>query len=388
VYKWRHADLSVLGLSRFIGMLVPFLTIPILVQTVGLKNWAWIALFQTIGVIFGLIIDLSWATFGAARISNLKFIEQRNTFAAVQGRRFILFILIEILILLCLQLVNTPLDILLSFSSVSFGIASSFSNQWFWIGTGTPLNLFYQEAAPRLLLTLLFVLIIDSKTGVICYFISFILLVFLIGFFFPSPLSVKATHKLDIKLQQDLSFAFTRVLQSSYFLFSLPLLGFLRPEIVSSFAQLERCYRFAMSVTLPINQALQLEMTKRQFSIRSLMRRSFMYSGVSTLVFLFSSSEPFSRYIFKSEFEFSFKYKMFIMLIFIVTFNRSFATKATFSNITTNEFSKYQFYSATLFMLLVFPLTKEFAIWGLVSLMGFCELLTFILVFRRLRTIE
>ncbi len=380
----RNRNLAAIYSARAIIMLVPFVTIPQLIQIFGLNNWGKIAIAQTIGAILGIGVDLSWSTFGASRTKRFKKSEVRILIGIAQRQRLTVLIILEIIALLILLFVENYGDFFLFFWAANFAIASNFSNSWFWISTGKSLQYFVIEAIPKLLITVAFLPFLHNQNSVVIYFSIFTFLNLVLNLALPQGILVLHPPRRIYPIPQELFFGLTRIFQTSYYLSTLPLLNIYHPEMIGRFAILERSYRFVMSVSLPLAQNYQSILMKSTFGIQKVLADGLRYGLLPAFLYLLTLVPSIAEYLFGYRSEINVNSLLFLPLVFIVTLNRIVWLYSTFLGATTTTLSKIQMITSCFFIAICIPVVKFASMSGLIIIMILSETILLLYLLRYL----
>jgi hypothetical protein len=365
-------------------MLVPFVTIPQLIQIFGLNNWGKIAIAQSIGAIIGIGSDLSWTTFGASRIKRFKKSEVRILIGIAQRQRLIVLTILELIALLIILFAENYGDFFLFFWAANFAIASNFSNNWFWISSGKSLQYLLIEAIPKLLITVAFLPFLHNQNSVIIYFSIFTLLNLVLNLALPQGILMFHPSREIYPLPQELLFGLTRIFQTSYYLSTLPLLNLYHPEMIGRFAILERSYRLVMSISLPLAQNYQSILMKSTFGIQKVIADGLRYGLLPAFLYLVILVPNIAEYLFGYRSEVNVNSLLFLPLVFLVTLNRIVWIYSTFLGASTTTLSKIQVITSCFFIATCIPMTIFASMTGLIIIMILSETILLLYLLRYL----
>jgi hypothetical protein len=242
------------------------------------------------------------------------------------------------------------------------------SNWWHFVALGNLKQYLKSELLPRMIPLLLMLLFVNSPNNLMAYLVINILLNFVFCWI---PLRNTFDNLLEAKWLSELAGRLTltswRILQSSYFLFGLPLLALINPAACFSYAIVERLYRFSMTATLPLQDYLMMRTTRRNLP-------SSYWTKVATTQTLFSLfiygvlSVPF---IFEGlvgiENPNQGLSSFFATLVLVVSMNRVFVIRYTKKYSGANHLKKIYLGSALCFLIPVFPAAYFWGGYGMVS---------------------
>jgi O-antigen/teichoic acid export membrane protein len=137
-----------------VGTLVGILAIPIVIRIAGSEAWAVQAVCQSIASMFGVLVGFGWGTTGPSMVASTPQDRRFQLFADSLSSRIYLFILgapLMAAFMVVLQPHYVPLVILGSFAY----LLPSLGAAWYFVGESRPARLFFFDAAPQMLGTLL-----------------------------------------------------------------------------------------------------------------------------------------------------------------------------------------------------------------------------------------
>lgn len=136
-----------------VGTLVGILAIPIVIRIAGTEAWAVQAVCQSIASLFGVLIGFGWGTTGPSMVASTSPDGRFQLFADSLSSRIYLFILgapAMAVFMVFLQPHYVPLVVLGSFAYLMPSLGAA----WYFIGESKPGRLFFFDATPQLLGTL------------------------------------------------------------------------------------------------------------------------------------------------------------------------------------------------------------------------------------------
>lgn len=364
--------------ARLLLSLIPIISLPLFLRVLGKEDWTQLALFQTIGAFLLLLTDLSWSVdgHGKSRLGPgaLKFI---------QIQKYFVFLTISVI---------TVLLAVSSFESVGLNswlgmmaIASmGLSNWWYTLAARDSKKYIYSEVAPRVVPLLVALFFVSTEKHVSWYLITFILLN--IVFCWNGSLNTLELSDFSKALNEickRLKITFSRILQSSYFIFSLPILSILDPKACFGFALIERVYRFCMTTTLPLQDFLIMNKPKGNKFAKSWRGMLVFQPLIAVLVYILLCNPVSFHFLIGTENPNQALTIAFFPLVILVAINRVLMVRFTSNQAEDAKLNFAYLSSALTYIFLAYPLTTVFGPYGIITSSVFAELVLLLTLFNR-----
>lgn len=153
----------------FLSLITPFLFLPILARLAGADAWLAIALGQSAGGFFALVVSLGYNTVGPARVARADQSQRLDLLSSSIHARVTLLIPCSIAAI-AVAVAVAPSGTRLLAGVMAFGMTlTGLSSSWYMIGLGRALLIALYEIAPRLLATIVAAIILITTGQVIWY---------------------------------------------------------------------------------------------------------------------------------------------------------------------------------------------------------------------------
>jgi O-antigen/teichoic acid export membrane protein len=153
----------------FLSLITPFLFLPLLARIAGAEAWLAIAVGQSIGAFFALVVALGYNTVGPAMVAVAPPEERPGVLRASLAARLAVLVPAAVLAVAIAALVSPDgyrlVGALMSLAMVLTGLSSA----WYMIGLGRAGLIALFEIAPRMLATVLAALILVAWADVLWY---------------------------------------------------------------------------------------------------------------------------------------------------------------------------------------------------------------------------
>lgn len=272
-YNYRHmhipSGLSALNTisSYAIGIVastvVGIFTIPVLVSTLGAQQWGILALIQTLGLLFGIVVAFGWGVTGPSQVADTAPVERPKIYHDSLIARLLLAALATPLMAAVILLISDA-SWLTAFLGAGAYLTPLLGATWYFIGEAKPWILFFIDTVPQLLGTVF---------GMILAAISHLLWAFLLTQFLFNVTSIilEVFHILHNKhhIQKVTLPRITHVIKEQYpavtaaltsgLYVNLPLVcvQIFLPQLTPVYAMADKFYKYASAAFSPIQQFLQ-----------------------------------------------------------------------------------------------------------------------------------
>lgn len=145
-----HRRLGGFAFLQFVGLLAPFLILPIIARVGGLGGWSSIAVGQSLGAFLSGVVSYGWNLVGPAKIASIPHTERQDIYAASLANRLIVALLVVPGGALIAGMLSAETHKGVGALAAVAGALGGLSIAWFAIGTGKPMLIFYSELLPRL----------------------------------------------------------------------------------------------------------------------------------------------------------------------------------------------------------------------------------------------
>ena len=341
--------------------LVPLISLPLFLRILGPSQWTQLTLFQMFGAVLGLLVDLAWSVDGHGKIN-----QNRNLIRMVQIQKYMMFFLIIVITLPLAYYFRESVD-LVSWLGMLWIASMSLSNWWHALALGTIKRFTMIELLPRIIPVLSLLLFVKSKGDICRYLITFIFLN--VVFCWNRNIEVRnnlSFYQILTSIFPRLKLVLWRILQSSYYLFGLPILTVISPSNCFTYALVERVYRFSMTATLPLQDYLILRPPMGNKFFSSWKAMTLFQTLFSCMVFLLLSSPViFSSLIGTNNPSYALTICFFLLVSFVAV-NRVLVVQFTKKTFLSKNLNKPYLVSAVIFLATVFPLTYFAGSYGVV----------------------
>lgn len=375
----RITPIAIIYFSRALLALLPLVSLPLFLRILGSDDWTQLVLFQTLGAVLSLIVDLAWSIDGHG-----KDLKDSHLIHKVQIQKYALYLSIGV--------ITVPLSMLLEGSVVAaswLGMLATasmgLSNWWHWLAVGELRRYLLNELLPRVLPLLVLLLFVKNYLQVNLYLTFFILLNMLFCWRKIGKQNRAESYPQILKdIVPRLELVFWRVLQSSYFLFGLPILAIIKPSACFGYALAERIYRFSMTATLPLQDLLILRPPKGTSFLKSWKSMALFQPMASGIIFLILCHPKSFKIFFGIENPDYFLTLFFLILVILVSINRVLLIRFTKIQFKYSSLKQMYLTSTLVFLLFVYPLTTFLGPYGMVLSSALAEL-SFLIQFNRNR---
>lgn len=354
-----------LYISRIMIGIVPFFSIPAIIDGFGRNVWVELVVYQTIGQILATFVELSWNSTGLSRVV---LTNDRRIFLSCFRQKSSIFIALTMFFLTFL-LIAFPINYksIFVFSSLIYSISLGLSNSWAWIGKEQNAKYIKFEALPRILSGIIFLPLVYSGNfllGSIYFFL--LMIVNWSTSFMPINLFCRFSNRVHSEsLQMELKFGITRLIQTVYFSSFLPLHTFLGGTNLFEVAMYDRIYRLTQSLVNPLSQFLssQLLISKSTF-IRKIIALALLNVLYIFLYFLMCFS-LISRLLFKESLVLSLIFILYLVLGVLVRSNTFIGNLYLFKKDLNNYYIFLGLLCSFIFIVLAFPFSKSYGFEGI-----------------------
>jgi len=357
----RITPLVSVYLARAILALLPLISLPLFLEILGPIKWTQLVLFQTIGAVLSLLVDLAWSIDGHGKIEM-----DGNLIRDVQIQKnaiFLAIVAIVIPIAIWMEESVSMVSWLGMISVCSMGL----SNWWHSLAIGKVRSYILVELLPRTIPSLLLLFVIKYEKQISDYFALMIILNLIFCWRkidWPNKFS---TYIIILsKILPRLQLVLWRVLQSSYFLFALPILSIFNPAACFSYALVERVYRFSMTATLPMQDFLILHPPKGK-GFMSTWKSMAIFQPITAVAIFLSFSNPLVFKALTGVDNPSIVLTLwFTILVALVSLNRVLIIRFTKFQLETKSLKKMYLVSSLVFLVSIYPLTTNLGNYGMV----------------------
>lgn len=319
----------------------PLLAIPAITSQYGAVGWSAVAIGQSVGASFAVILELGWGLTGPQRIARQGPRNRQQTLAMAMSTKFALV---------------TPLVVLAS--TISFHLSSGFqweaaavaagatayalNSSWYFIGTGSSVKLLFCDAVPRLVCVASSALLIFAGGELALYpFVGILLPIVVSGLLVIQVEKIQLTHlrgmtpRRQVLIVASQSTALgARALSAIYMSLPITLVSLVAPNAVAVFSAIERLQRIFLQVLAAVPNVMQKWVGQSLGSRRKYRRakKSVFYNAMLGIVagLGFTLIAPtMARFIFADAISVPIEYAAFSgLLIFSVCMSRATGTIA------------------------------------------------------------
>lgn len=252
---------ATVGVSTLVGVLA----IPIVIRIAGTEAWAVQAVCQSVASLFGVLVGFGWGTTGPSMVAGTPPDKRFQLFADSMASRVYLFVLgapVMAALMVVLQPEYLNLVVLGSFAYLLPSVGAA----WYFVGESRPGRLFFFDATPQLLGTLVGIIGL-SLTGrievlVLCQ------LVFNLTGVIVSAIVVLSKGKGLYRVNMNLKQSFSRLSHQSHGVITaatgslyvnLPLIAVSAwlPLQLDLYTMIDRLFRYSVTAFSPILQFIQ-----------------------------------------------------------------------------------------------------------------------------------
>lgn len=242
----------------------PLLAIPAISSQYGAAGWSAVAIGQSVGASFAVIVELGWGLTGPQRIARQSPRNRQQTLAVAISTKLILVIpLVAVASIVSFYLSN---QYQWEAAAVAAGAtAYALNSTWYFIGTGSSAKILLCDAIPRLLCVVLAAILIFAGWELAMYPLVGILLPICI-----SSLMVVRTENLQLVHLRGMSIRRiflivasqssalgARTLSAIYMSLPITLVSIVAPGAVAVFSAIERLQRIYLQVLAAAPNVMQ-----------------------------------------------------------------------------------------------------------------------------------
>jgi len=143
------------GTIQLLGLIAPFIMLPVAARVEGIAGWATIALAQTLGIYGGIISALGWNSTGPILVAQADPITRSAVVAQSLMSRSLLLIPVALVISVLASFLLASEFLWLGVAVAVGQLLNSVSMRWYYVGTGNPGQLLLTDTLPRLAISAL-----------------------------------------------------------------------------------------------------------------------------------------------------------------------------------------------------------------------------------------
>jgi len=345
--------------------LVPFVSIPAIIEGFGKETWVMIAIAQTIGQIFATFVELSWASTGLSRVL---ITGNRNAFLSCIRQKTSVFAVLSTLSLVIYFVIGgINHQSFFVLSALIYSMSLGLSNNWAWLGKDENEKYVRLEAFPRIFFGIsLLPLLYTGHLLLGSIYFALLITVNWVTSLVPIKLFSKFSKTYEVNsLLTELKYGVSRLVQTVYFASLLPLFSFLGGSNIFEIAMYDRIYRLTQSLLNPLSQFLASRLTIKGSKLRQRMFSAIILGLLFILFFSVMCLSSISNILFKQSVSFSLVFLLYLGLGLLVRGNTFFAFLYMSQRDINDTYLKLGLYSSLSYIILAFPLYKLFDFEGL-----------------------
>lgn len=242
----------------------PFLAIPAITSQFGVAGWTAVAVGQSLGASFAVIVELGWSLTGPQRVSRQGKMARERTLAVA--------ILTKTIVLLPLAAIAGAFSFLLSVdfrwesAAVAVGATTfGLNNMWYYIGTASPSKILITDAIPRLVCVTSAAVAIFAGGPLLLYPLLAVLLPSVISTVLvavmeklgKSHLAGMTAARLLLVIKSQGTALSGRALSAIYISLPITLVSLVSPTSLAVFSAVERLQRIYMQVLAAVPNMMQ-----------------------------------------------------------------------------------------------------------------------------------
>ncbi|TFV83774.1 hypothetical protein E4V99_01405 [Microbacterium sp. dk485] len=240
-------------------------SIPVLVATVGARQWAVLVVLQSIGQFFAILVAFGWGATGPSMVAARPRHERRQFYLDSLVARGVVFV-VAIPLAAVLGMLVTGQGLVNALLSAVAYAAPGIGAAWYFIGGNRPAALFFLDALPLIVgqvAGLVAVLMWPDLTAYLAGVAAFAVLgsILSAGYVLTraddGPLSWRARRSLGSLYSSQLGGTATMVSGSIYSTLPPTLVQIVAPAVLPVYAIADRLYKYAVLALGPILQAVQ-----------------------------------------------------------------------------------------------------------------------------------
>lgn len=292
-FAGKARRLGLFALVPLIGIISPYLAIPVLTKLHGSEAWAAVAIGQSLGMALAVPIELGWALVGPQAVARASAWQRRRLAAHAVTSRIVVAIPVTCLAGVAGFLLSASYPIVSATTAVGTAIAG-LSMTWYLIGVGKPLLILATDSLPKLAGVLVSVALLLHGVPLIAYPAIGILAPAVIAPLL--SLAVSGVRPKDFRriglartrrtIADQSNAALGRTVSSLYMALPTAILGVANPGAVASFAAADRLTRVGLAILSSVPSTLQgwVGEPKRERTRRDRARRAVLANAALGLV--------------------------------------------------------------------------------------------------------
>ncbi|WP_344000869.1 hypothetical protein [Pseudarthrobacter sulfonivorans] len=242
----------------------PLLAIPAITSQFGAAGWSAVAVGQSVGASFAVILELGWGLTGPQRVARQSQRNRQQTLAIAISTK--LAIVAPLVALASAASFYLSADFRWEAAAVAAGAtAFGLNSTWYFIGTGSSAKLLYCDAVPRLLCVTVSAILIFAGGELALYpLIGIILPIGVSGLLVIYAEQLRLSHlrgmtlrRLGLVVASQSSALSARALSAIYMSLPITLVSFVAPGAVAVFSAIERLQRIYLQVLTAVPNIMQ-----------------------------------------------------------------------------------------------------------------------------------
>lgn len=159
------------GASMLLLAVASLMLVPALIEAGGSRTWGSIAVGQSLGSVAAVVVSLGWAVSGPAAIARADAATRRREFTEAVVAQLVASLPTLAAATTLAAVLGAPARGLAALAAASMALIG-FTSNWYYVGTADPWRLFATETVPRVLGSLLGVVVLrrgaDVAVGLVC----------------------------------------------------------------------------------------------------------------------------------------------------------------------------------------------------------------------------
>lgn len=252
----------IFALFPMLGAATPLLALPSIAQEYGARGWAAIAVGQSVGAAASVAIELGWGLTGPQEAASATRGEPRSLLAvSIASRLSVALVALPLCALVVVGL--DPAYLLAATLAATATALSGMTANWFFVGLGMPMSIFWSDALPRLLSVLVGVAALTFGDAPLAVYSAFLVLgymaspVIAVSMVRPSRASFWHAGEIGRVVRRQRVALAGRGLSALYIGLPVAMVQVWAPHAVPQFAATERLMRMGLMILQSVPYSLQ-----------------------------------------------------------------------------------------------------------------------------------
>lgn len=240
----------------------PLLVLPALTSQFGAEAWAQIAVCQSVGLAFAVVVELGWGLNGPQRVARAGAWYRSKLYLQSFWTKGIVFVP-ALVFSLAVSLILATGSTVVTATVTTAAVLTAFSPVWFFIGLGSPRNAIFLDAVPRVLVSIGCAVAISFGAPLWAYGASMLLAALVPPFFGLSVVEIDwrlvrlSLRRLFYVIRTQVFALGGRVASATYIALPVALVSAVAPGAVPVFAASDRLLRMGLVVLQSVPSMLQ-----------------------------------------------------------------------------------------------------------------------------------